>query len=181
MHMAVRASAGKARMTRRRFLAVARLRRYQYVRALNAGENTGLPDVPADPGAGIAVLEAALRAHATELQKSAAAEERKKLEAELAELTDRALLATMLPTVQDELERLRTIHFLDHCLGDTTTNAITKVGNELADTVITPNQNTPPCDAPTAAMHAQRASTSPAMPARRSACRWRAPGSLPRP
>ena len=59
-----------------------------------------------------------LRTYAIELQKSATAEERKKLEAEFAELNDRALLAGMLQPVQDELERLRSIHFLEQCVAD---------------------------------------------------------------
>ena len=43
-----------------------------------------------------------------------------------------------MPTVQEEVDRLKTIHFLEQCLADTTTNTITKVGNDIADTVITP-------------------------------------------
>lgn len=44
----------------------------------------------------------------------------------------------MLQAATDEVERLKSIQFLDQCLGDTTTNSITKLGNDIADTVITP-------------------------------------------
>jgi hypothetical protein len=43
-----------------------------------------------------------------------------------------------MPIVQEEVDRLKNIHFLSQCLADTTTNAITKIGNDIADTVITP-------------------------------------------
>ena len=85
--------------------------------------------------------EVAVRKYADELRRSAGAEERKKLEAELAELAelqDRSLLAGALPTVLEEIQRLGTIRFLAGCASDTTTNAITKIGNNIADTVITP-------------------------------------------
>src|SRR3546814_14127263 len=44
----------------------------------------------------------------------------------------------MLPVVTDEIQRLKTIQFLTECAGDTATNTITKMGNDIADTVITP-------------------------------------------
>ncbi|MCR6624771.1 MAG: hypothetical protein NVV67_00450 [Pseudoxanthomonas sp.] len=44
----------------------------------------------------------------------------------------------MLPVVTDEIQRLKTIRFLTECAGDTATNTITKMGNDIADTVITP-------------------------------------------
>ena len=69
---------------------------------------------------------------------AARADERKKLEADFTELSDRALLAGMLPVVTDEIQRLKTIRFLTECAGDTATNTITKMGNDIADTVITP-------------------------------------------
>jgi len=59
-------------------------------------------------------------------------------EAELAELNDRALLGGMLQQVTEEVERLKNIQFLEQCLTDTATNSITKLGNDIADTVITP-------------------------------------------
>src|SRR3546814_20991647 len=44
----------------------------------------------------------------------------------------------MLPVVTDEIQRLKTIQFLTEGAGDTATNTITKMGNDIADTVMTP-------------------------------------------
>lgn len=121
----------------RRFIAAARLRRHILLKGLGADE-LKLPPVPPSPSADLGQLETTLRDYAAELRKSAGADERKKLEADFAELSDRALLAGMLPVVTDELQRLKTIRFLTECAGDTATNTITKMGNDIADTAITP-------------------------------------------
>jgi AAA domain-containing protein len=126
-----------ARRTRR-FIAAARLRRYALVKALETAKDVHLPDIAPNPVADLAQLETRIRNYAGELQKSATADERKKLERELAELSDRSLLGGMMQTVREEVDRLKTIQFLEECIGDTSTNAITIVGNDIADTVITP-------------------------------------------
>jgi energy-coupling factor transporter ATP-binding protein EcfA2 len=130
-------NADLARRTRR-FMASCRLRRYSLLKAVDAGKPVALLQVAANPAADLTQLEKDVRGYAAELKKSATTEERKKLELELAELADRAMLGGMLQIVCDEVERLKTIHFLGECLGDTTTNTITKVSNDIADTVITP-------------------------------------------
>jgi energy-coupling factor transporter ATP-binding protein EcfA2 len=122
----------------RRFVATARLRRYAFIKALGSAQGLRLPDIGPDPAADLAQLENGIRNYAGELQKSAMAGERQKLETELAELNDRALLGGMLQTVQEEVDRLKVIDFIAKCLADTSTTAITKLGNDLADTVITP-------------------------------------------
>jgi hypothetical protein len=122
-----------------RFMASARLRRYALMKAIKDGaQKLELRLFSADPKPALREMERKIRAYVQELQNSAQAAERKKLEAELAELTDRALLGDLMPIVQGEVNRLKNIHFLGQCLGDTATNAITKIGNEIADTVITP-------------------------------------------
>jgi len=125
-----------ARQTRR-FLAAARARRYALVKSLYDG-NVLLPASAPSPSADLAEVEKTIRDYATELQKLASTDERKKLEAELEELTDRELLGGMIETVRDETARLQSIYFLQECLSDTTTNTITKLGNDIADSVITP-------------------------------------------
>lgn len=128
---------GLERQTRR-FLAAARLRRYELLKALAAGRGSQLPPIVPSPAVDLSQLETTLRNYAAELRKSAAADERKKLEADLAELSDRALFAGMMQVVTGEIERLKGIEFLGACAADTATNAITKVGNDIADTAITP-------------------------------------------
>ncbi|MDO9072204.1 MAG: AAA family ATPase [Rubrivivax sp.] len=122
----------------RRFIASARLRRHLQLQAIDKGEPVALPPASDSPLLVLTDLEASVRKYSQELRQSSGAEERRKLEAELAELTDRALLAGMMPSVLEEIERLKSIRFLSTCAGDTTTNAITKIGNDIADTVITP-------------------------------------------
>lgn len=130
--------AGLRRMTRR-FIANARLRRHVVLRSIGAEQDVEeLPGVVESPLEALSQREEALRKYADELRLSAGAEERKKLQAELAELQDRSLLGGMVQTVLEEIQRLGTIRFLVGCASDTTTNAITKIGNEIADTVITP-------------------------------------------
>ena len=122
----------------RRFVAAARLRRYVLLRSRGNAEEPALPGRAANPGSRLAKLEETSRKYASELKKAAGDEERKKLEAELAELNDRELLGGMIQTIEEEIVRLKSIHFLETCLADTTTNTITKLGNDIADTVITP-------------------------------------------
>jgi hypothetical protein len=122
-----------------RFMASARLRRYGLMKALKDGaQNLDLRSFSADPRPALGDREKKIRAYVLELQNSANADERKKLEADFAELSDKALLNDLMPIVQEEIDRLKNIHFLSQCLADTTTNAITKIGNDIADTVITP-------------------------------------------
>src|SRR3546814_8224304 len=122
----------------RRFIAAARLRRHVLLKALGGNGEVQLPPVPLSPLPDLGQLQTTIRNYAAELRKSADADERKKLEADFAELSDRALLAGMLPVVTDEIHRLKTTQFLTECAGDTATNTITKMGNDIADTVITP-------------------------------------------
>jgi energy-coupling factor transporter ATP-binding protein EcfA2 len=122
----------------RRALASARLRRHVLRRHIATGDQITLPTLQPFPTAEIAALEAQIRQYAADLEKAATGEERKVLEAERQELSDRALLHTHLPAIRLELERLKAIRFLDDCLGDVTTNAITKLGNDIADQVLTP-------------------------------------------
>jgi len=122
----------------RRSLAAARLRRYALAKAIAEGRELQLPDAPPSPRPALVQLELSIRKYAAELEQSAKADERKKLESELAELADRVLLQGMTDVVRDEVARLKSLKFLDECLGETATNAITKLGNDIADTAITP-------------------------------------------
>jgi energy-coupling factor transporter ATP-binding protein EcfA2 len=124
----------------RRFIASTRLRRYATLKAI-AGVSNQLDNLPAlapDTRADIAVIEKRIRADAEESRKAAEATERKKLEAELAELSDRMILAEMTQVVTDEIARLQALYFLGQCVDDTNSRAITDFGTGVADTHITP-------------------------------------------
>jgi len=122
----------------RRFIAAARLRRYALLKALESPRQPMLPIMTENPSAPLKGLEDSARNYATELLKSAKGDERKRLETELAELSDRERLHQLMPVVEEEIVRLKDINFLEQCLTDTTTNMITKLGNDIADSVITP-------------------------------------------
>ena len=124
--------------TIRRALASARLRRYAALRQ-TAGHNEAIiPAAARFPGAPLATLESETRKYAADLQKAATGSERKALEAERQELADRATLSTHLAAVKAEIGRLQAIRFLETCIADTATNAITALGNKIADQVLTP-------------------------------------------
>jgi energy-coupling factor transporter ATP-binding protein EcfA2 len=122
----------------RRFIAAARLRRLVLLKGLAAEGTNAPPSVPPSPHTDLNQLETQIRSYADELRKSAGVEERKKLETDFAALSDRSLLAGLLPAVAEEIQRLKTIEFLNECSSDTTTNTITKMGNAIADSAITP-------------------------------------------
>jgi energy-coupling factor transporter ATP-binding protein EcfA2 len=121
-----------------RFIASCRLRRYILLKAFKTGQQPVLPKSEVNPTHDLIQLENTIRNYASELQKSTAPDERKKLESEMVELKDRTLLGEMIQTIQEEVKRLKFIHFLKECIEDTSTNTITRLGNDIADSVITP-------------------------------------------
>lgn len=122
----------------RRALANARLRRYALLCTLDASESAPVPPTVASPHEQLTDLETEVRKYADELRRSSGAQERRKLEEEFAELVDRAALAEFLPTVLAEINRLKAVRFLGECATGVTTDAITRIGNEIADNLITP-------------------------------------------
>ena len=124
----------------RRFIASARLRRWAFLKSLNFPQEPAadIPSLAMTPQTALRQIEEAARQYATDLQSSVDREQRKKLEAEFAELADRATLYDIQQTVIDEIGRLKALNAIEQALQDTTTNAITKLGNDIADTVITP-------------------------------------------
>lgn len=122
----------------RRFFASARARRFLLVKSL---DNTAFPDLPISsksPKVELEQFEKTIRDYALELQNSAKDDARKKLERDFAELSDRATLHGIIQIVLGEVQRLKSIHVLGQCIANTVTNAITKIGNDIADTIITP-------------------------------------------
>lgn len=121
-----------------RYLACARLRRYVFLRDIDSANGLSVPASMPSPMPEIADAEAIIREYSNTLRNSVEAKERRKLEVELAELTDRAILSQMLVIVEQEIQRLKQIQFLSDCMSDITTNSITNLGNAIADTLITP-------------------------------------------
>lgn len=122
-----------------RFLASARLRHWVCLKGLNDESATlTLGALADDPVAQVLELETAARTYAEELCKAADAEGRKVLEKERDDIADCMSLAGLMPKVKAEIERLKGLALAASCLGDTVTTVITKLGNDIADDVITP-------------------------------------------
>jgi energy-coupling factor transporter ATP-binding protein EcfA2 len=120
-----------------RFIASARLRRLKLLKFTD-DDIKMLPKVSNSPIELLDDLEKSIRVYASELEKSTNQDELSKLQNEFDELNDRLILSDYLKNVEDEITRLKNINGLVKCVTETTTNAITKMGNDIADTVITP-------------------------------------------
>ena len=120
------------------FMASADLRRRQCLKGLSESGELGLsPQLPL-PVAEMQKLEDDARAYAGQLEAAADLEGRKVLQAEHDELVDRAAAGDLHDVATKEVERLGRLDRVAKCLAQTATTAITKLGNDLADEVITP-------------------------------------------
>lgn len=122
----------------RRYFASARVRRCEVLASIRAGAPLNLTSSSESPLLELQELESKLRSYAAALASSTSGEEWKKLQSDLDELKDRATLGTLLSVIDQEIRRLKLIHFLGKCIAETNTNAITKLGNDIADQQITP-------------------------------------------
>jgi energy-coupling factor transporter ATP-binding protein EcfA2 len=121
-----------------RFLASARMRRKKCLAALESADAMTLPHFVDSPITELTAFEENLRAYARQLDNAADVEGRKLLQVELDELTDRIAVARLLPVARAEISRLKVSKLVSDCLSETATNAITRLGNDIADNVITP-------------------------------------------
>ena len=122
----------------RHAIKTARLRRDTLVESLGGNEDPRLPALPPSPVSRLSQLELKIRERASTLLRAARDQKWKGMRVELDELTGRKRLGEMIQTVKDELRRINKIRFLEQCLADTRTNAITILGNNIADQVVTP-------------------------------------------
>lgn len=129
---------GLAKSVRRAF-ASARLRRRVAALRLAGMTDSMVPAVVPFPLSALADLERRMRAYAFELDGLSKASTRTALAAERLELADRVTLADYLVAIRGEVARLQSIKLLDDCLSETSTNAITMLGNLIADQVLTPH------------------------------------------
>nr|WIE93427.1 AAA family ATPase [Mesorhizobium sp. WSM4875] len=121
-----------------RFVASADLRRLKCLAALATADALGLPPFSPFPKADLEKLEEELLAYAAQLDEAADVEGRERLLLERDGLKDREAVPGLLVTAKKEIARLGELRIVAACIADLTTNAITKLGNEIADNVITP-------------------------------------------
>ena len=122
----------------RRGLATARLRRWACLKAIRDGRTIPLREASDGIVPALMRVAADTEAYAAELLAASDPAGRARLAAERDELRDRDLLATLLPKARIEVERLSALAVIKACLAETVTNAITALGNTIADKVITP-------------------------------------------
>ncbi|WP_354234622.1 AAA family ATPase [Bradyrhizobium sp. I1.8.5] len=121
-----------------RSLAAARLRRFICLSSLNRPGTVQMPDLPADPVPMVRRHAEDTARYAEELAAAADLAGRKRLEDERDALRDRKALDDLLPKAKAEVARLAQLDRIAKCLTETGTKAITTLGNDIADRVITP-------------------------------------------
>ena len=121
-----------------RLVAIARTRRYLLISALKDDKfpvltsfNEGFFDQIAD-------LIKEMDGYVIAILKTTSADNKAKLESEFAELSDRIILKDLMPTIQAEIERLKKIKTITDNIAETNTQSITRLGNDIADSIITP-------------------------------------------
>ena len=121
-----------------RFAASADLRRRQCLASLRKDAPLVLSALAPSPKPNLESIEHAARDYASQLDAAAEEEGRKKLAMERDALADRAAVPSHMEAVRKEVDQLRTLRIVRLCADDMATNAITKLGNDIADNVITP-------------------------------------------
>jgi len=121
-----------------RALAAARLRRRIALDRISKANTVHLPDAAPDPVPAVRQVISDIQRYAGELTAAADPAGRKVLEDERNALRDRKSLDVLLPKARTEVDRLVQLARLSKCLTETATNAVTSLGNGIADQVITP-------------------------------------------
>jgi energy-coupling factor transporter ATP-binding protein EcfA2 len=121
-----------------RFMASADLRRLKCLAGLKVADPLLLPPFAHFPKAELEQFERDLHAYAEQLDNAADKEGRKKLQLELDALDDRIAVPELQKTAKKEVKRLRSLRLVKACIADTATKAITTLGNDIADNVISP-------------------------------------------
>ncbi len=135
-HLALRSQGAAAAVLRA--LATARLRRRLAIDATAGAGPVALLDVAPDPVPAVRDVVADMLRYAGELTAAADPAGRKVLEDERNALRDRKALDDLLPKARLEVDRLAQLGRLSKCLTETVTNAVTSLGNNIADQAITP-------------------------------------------
>ena len=121
-----------------KFMARARLRRRQTLKQALEGQQQELAASTDLPSAQIGQAVSKIRSYAASLAATTDPQARTRLETELAELQDRKQSDNLISIGRVEIERLKKIVIVDACLGEMATTAITRLGNQIADDLITP-------------------------------------------
>ncbi len=121
-----------------RFYAISRLRQRQCLLALVEGSQPTLTPLPPAPIKELETIAEETRNYARSLRASEEGPERLALEKQKLELFDQKQEESLLKVAQTEVSRLKRLDLIRRCKDDMNTTAITRLGNMIADDVITP-------------------------------------------
>lgn len=121
-----------------RFIASGNLRQRILLDALSASEVQNITELTVSPIDAVKTAAAETLAYAATLDEAVDNAARAVIEDELADLRDRKQAEALLEIAAVEVARLGELHRIEQCLKETSTTAITKLGNDIADDVITP-------------------------------------------
>ena len=124
-----------------KYLVVARVLRHQIILTFN-GKNIDRPiKQPKSIQDAIAKESSASRSYAETIESPSGNSKREALRAELENLKDRSHFDELMLIAKSEISRLKDLKRITDCIGDTSTNSITRLGNDIADKVLTSRMN----------------------------------------
>lgn len=121
-----------------RFIALARRVQVQTLAQLSGKDVPDPLAFPESVAEAVNTEAAQTRAYAASLDDASGGEARESVLNEQADLQDRKQSHEMLDIAKTEIARLAELKRIEDCLRDTATTAITRLGNEIADNLITP-------------------------------------------
>lgn len=121
-----------------RYIAIARKRRGEILKLLSGEQKKDITNLPTSLAVELAGKAITIRAYASSLEGGSGSAAREAILGELAELNDLKHKNDFLKIAKVEITRLKALSLVEKCIGDTSTTAITRIGNEMADNLITP-------------------------------------------
>jgi len=121
-----------------RFIAIARLRQRQTLKRIATEQEVTFVPLPLSPEALVSKEIEDSRKYAATLEANVDGEEKEKILNEMANLQDRKQVEHLLEIAKTEIARLEELRCIEDCSKSTATTAITRLGNEIADDLITP-------------------------------------------
>ncbi len=123
-----------------RFFARAKIRKCQMLKSIENKTTDSLVPFSVSPVDELNAYKSKLIEYANSLLANENSPERIKLKQKRAELSDRKRSPTLLKIAEVEIERLKCLRLIEDCERTTNTSSITRLGNKIADEVMTPQR-----------------------------------------
>ena len=124
-----------------KYLAVARVLRHQILLTFSGQSIGGSLNLPKSIQDEIAKESSAARSYAKNIESPSGDSVRKALLAELGSLEDRSRFEELMSIAKSEIGRLKDLKRITDCISDASTNSITRLGNDIADEILTSRMN----------------------------------------